>query len=175
MPIAGQWSPGVRNIAYAIYHLSAHVRGRRLALIRRLVLSCSKLKIFNVRIFEFYFNFFSLFSALPWQKRVNFKHCARCGCRHAPPTGKKKCKRLLDANFDSLDVMPLVLEEPALTPQIAPPVRSTDDRIDTLIGVVSDLVSRVDSTQLTLSTPLPADDMAHFRAQGAIPRYESAT
>jgi hypothetical protein len=95
----------------------------------------------------------------------NFKHCARCGCRHAPPTGKKKCKRLLDANFDSLDVMPLVLEEPASTPQMPPPVRSTDDRIDTLIGVVSDLVSRVDSTQrqlntlqLTLSTsPLPAD------------------
>jgi hypothetical protein len=112
----------------------------------------------------------------------NFKHCACCGCRHAPPTGKKKCKRLLDANFDSLDVMPLVLEEPASTPQIAPPVRSTDDRIDTLIGVVSDLVSRVDSTQrqldtlqLTLSTPLPADDMAHFRAQGAIPRSAPPT
>jgi hypothetical protein len=112
----------------------------------------------------------------------NFKHCARCGCRHAPPTGKKKCKRLLDANFDSLDVMPLVLEEPASTPQMPPPVRSTDDRIDTLIGVVSDLVSRVDSTQrqldtlqLTLSTPLPTDDMAHFRAQGAIPRSVPST
>jgi hypothetical protein len=78
----------------------------------------------------------------------------------------------LDVNFESLDDMPLVLEEPASTPHVVPPVRSTDDRIDTLIGVVSDLVSRVDSTQrqldslhLTLSTPLPADDVARFRAR----------
>jgi hypothetical protein len=112
---------------------------------------------------------------------ANFKHCAQCGCRHAPPTGKKKCKRPLDINFDSLDVMPLVLEDPASTPHVVPPARSTDDRIDTLIGVVSDLVSRVDSTQrqldslqLTLATPSSADDMARFRAQGAIPRTSAA-
>jgi hypothetical protein len=78
--------------------------------------------------------------------------------------GKKKCKRSLDINLESLDdmsVLPLVLEEPL--------VRSTDDRIDTLVGVVTDLVLRVDSTQrqldtlqLTLSTPAPADDMARY-------------
>jgi hypothetical protein len=93
---------------------------------------------------------------------ASFKFCARCGCRHAPPTGKKKCKRPLDLNLESLDdvfVLPLVLEDPASMPHVVPPVRSTDDRIDTLVGVVTDLVSRVDSTQrqldslqLTLST-----------------------
>jgi hypothetical protein len=108
---------------------------------------------------------------------ASFKHCARCGRRHAPPMGNKKCKRHLDLHLESLDDMPLVLEEPASSPHVVPPVRSTDDRINTLIGVVTDLVSRVDSTQrqldslqLTLSTPPPADDMARFRAQGAIPR-----
>jgi hypothetical protein len=82
-------------------------------------------------------------------------------------------------NLESLDdvsVLPLVLEEPASTPHVVPPAWSTDDRIDTLVGVVIDLVSRVDSTQcqldnlqLTLSTPL-ADYMARYSAQGAIPR-----
>jgi hypothetical protein len=74
---------------------------------------------------------------------------------------------------DDVSVLPLVLEEP--------PIRSTDDRIDTLVGVVTDLVSRVDSTQrqldslqLTLSTHSPVDDMACFRAQGAIPRCSAA-
>jgi hypothetical protein len=72
-------------------------------------------------------------------------------------------------------------EEPVSTPHVVPPVvppaRSTDYRIDRLVGVVSDLVSRVDSTQreldnlqLTLSTPSPADDMSRYRTQGTIPR-----
>jgi hypothetical protein len=80
-----------------------------------------------------------------------------------------------------MSVLPLVLEETASTPHVVPPVRSTDDRIDTLVGVVTDLMSRVDSTQrqldslqLTVSTPSPADDMASYRAQGAILR-SSAT
>jgi hypothetical protein len=69
--------------------------------------------------------------------------------------GKKKCKRSLDVNLESLDdmsVLPLVLEEPTSTPHAVPPVRSTDDRIDTLVGVMTDLVSRVDSTQCQLDS-----------------------
>jgi hypothetical protein len=82
---------------------------------------------------------------------TGFKYCARCSVRHAPPTGKRKCKKNSDLNLSSLDdesVGSLVFEESASTqaPQKVPQ-RSTDDRIDTLVGVVSDLVSRVDSTQ----------------------------
>jgi hypothetical protein len=60
---------------------------------------------------------------------------------------------------------------------------SSDDHIITLVGVVSELVSRVDSTQqqlsslqLAVSSPLPAgqashsDDMGHLFSQGEIPK-----
>jgi hypothetical protein len=87
---------------------------------------------------------------------TGFKFCARCGCRHAPPTGKRKCKRPLD----DMTVLPLVLEQPTSTPHVVPPARSTDDRIDTLVGVVTDLVSRVD----TASAQQPTVDAFHIFA-----------
>jgi hypothetical protein len=112
------------------------------------------------------------------------KFCARCGIRHATTTGKRKCKRPLDSvNMDALDDVtdvPLDLEMPSAV-QPARSDRSTDDRIDALLNVVSDLVSRVDSTQrqldslqlasaATVSTVLASADMDHYRSQGAIPK-----
>jgi hypothetical protein len=82
------------------------------------------------------------------------KFCARCGIRHAPVTGKRKCKRCLDTlTMDALDDLaevPLDLEMPSAV-QPARSDRSTNVKIDALVNVVSDLVSRVDSTA-TVST-----------------------
>jgi hypothetical protein len=85
----------------------------------------------------------------------------------------------MDALDDVTDV-PLDLEMPSAV-QSARSDRSTDEKIDALVNVVSDLVSRVDSTQrqldslqlasaATVSTDQASADLDHYRSQGAIPK-----
>jgi hypothetical protein len=66
------------------------------------------------------------------------KFCARCGHRHEGPTGKRRCKWPLDVDFEA------VTEES--TPEV--PVMAADDRLSTLVSVMSQLADRMDAQQI---------------------------
>jgi hypothetical protein len=82
--------------------------------------------------------------------------------------------------LDDLAEVPLDLEMPSVA-QSARRDRSTDEKIDAVVNVVSDLVSRVDSTQRQLdslqlasaaavSTDQSSSDSDRYQSQGAIPK-----
>jgi hypothetical protein len=120
---------------------------------------------------------------------AKIKLCARWGIGHILLTGKRKCKRQLPPEVDVLNPLDELADTQLDLDTATVPVlpwdavgeRSADDWIDTLVVVVSELVSRVDSTQrqlssfqLAVSSPSAAVQvhenyhMARFRSQGAI-------
>jgi hypothetical protein len=95
-----------------------------------------------VEFFFFFFNFYhSSFSALPWPVMIIRSLSGRCGLRHEGPTGKRRCKRPLDVVFEA------VTEES--TPEA--PVMAADDRLSTLVSVMSQLADRMDAQQVQLN------------------------
>jgi hypothetical protein len=71
------------------------------------------------------------------------KFCARCGHQHEGPTGKRRCKRPLDVNFEAAPVT----EES--TTEV--PVMAADNRLSTLVSVMSQLADRMDAQQIQLN------------------------
>jgi hypothetical protein len=130
---------GVGNVTCITLRLTGHARYLLPRFHSATILAARYFKIF------YFSSYFCLTMA-----DAKSKFCARCGTHHPPPTGKK-CKRPIEAvaqdALDDLAELPLDLEMPAVH---QPPVRSdrsTDEKIDALVNVVSDLVSRVDATQ----------------------------
>jgi hypothetical protein len=133
---------GVWNVACVKLRLTGHAHKLLPHFHSATILAARYFEIFEIRIFRL---------AMADTKH---KFCSRCRSRHGPPTGKKKCKRPIDTvTMDALDDLaevPLELEMPVVNQPSARSDRSTDEKIDALVNVVSDLVSRVDATQRQL-------------------------
>jgi hypothetical protein len=115
----------------------------------------------------FYLSFIVFCLTMAGDDNTKPKFCARCGHRHEGPTGKRRCKRPLDADFEA------VTEES--TPEVL--VMAADDRLSTLVSVMSQLADRMDAQQIqlnqlqeVLSGPAPPPVAVPTAESGAIPK-----
>jgi hypothetical protein len=77
---------------------------------------------------------------------ASLKQCTRCGFEHEPPVGKK-CKRLLQALPEAPAVETSSLPEELVDHATG----GYDDHIGSLVSVISQLVTRLDSQQEQLN------------------------
>jgi hypothetical protein len=152
-----------RNI-YFLRHLASFQRN-----IRRVCLFVEHLK------------FLTQFSSSFRDTMASLKHCSRCGFAHDTPVGKSKCNRPLQALPES-SAAPAVeafLLPEAVEDQAAGGANLYGDHIGSLVSLISQLVTRLDSQQEQLNVlqtavasaaPVVSHSASAEAGQGAIPK-----